>query len=229
MAKSRKKEEATHEEIVENVIGKTEEFLQKNSKRLITVFTVAVVVIVAIFGYKHLVMQPQIEEAASNIFIAEQQFNSEQWDVALNGDGNNAGFLEIIESYGSTPQAKLAAHYAGICYLNLGDLDNALTYLAKYKPVRGVPAEIINAQNFGLRGDVYVNKGDFGQAVEMYKKAVKESSNVVTTPYYLKKLGIVQEELGNKEGALEAYNRVADDFYNSLEARDIQAYIGRLQ
>ncbi|UKI39587.1 MAG: hypothetical protein L6V35_01520 [Alistipes putredinis] len=54
----------------------------------------------------------------------------------MEGDGSTAGFLEVIEKYGSTPQGNIAKHYAGICYLKNGDLDNALAYLAKYKKHR---------------------------------------------------------------------------------------------
>ena len=149
--------------------------------------------------------------------------------MALDGDGNNAGFVEVVENYGTTPQGSLAAHYAGISYLKLGDNENALKYLAKYRKASGAPAEIVNAQNAGLQGDIYANGGDLKKAAALYKKAVKASDNSLTAPVYLKKLGMVEEQLGNTEAALEAYQRIADEYYTSLEARDIDTYIGRLK
>ena len=67
------------------------------------------------------------------------------------------------------------------------------------------------------------------KAAALYRKAVKASDNSLTAPVYLKKLGLVEEQLGNTAAALEAYQRIADEFYTSLEARDIDTFIGRLQ
>ena len=44
---------------------------------------------------------------------------------ALNGDGNNVGFLKIIDKYSGTPAGNLAHYYAGVCYLKKGDFSNA--------------------------------------------------------------------------------------------------------
>ena len=52
--------------------------------------------------------------------IAEAQYRFEDqnadYALALEGDANGAGFLEVIEKYGSTPSGNLAKHYAGVCY-----------------------------------------------------------------------------------------------------------------
>ena len=76
--------------------------------------------------------------------IAQAQYRFEsttpEYQLALEGDANGPGFLDVIDQYGSTRAGNLAKHYAGICYLRLGDLDNAATYLAKYKPAKGIPA-----------------------------------------------------------------------------------------
>lgn len=219
----------THEEVVTEAVSKTEEFFQKNSK-LITWIMVAIIVIIGgYFANKYLIAEPRAEKASAEMFAAVQEFNAENWEVALNGDGNNAGLLEVIDNYSSSAQGSLAAHYAGICYLKLGDKQSALEYLGKYRGGKGAAAEVVNAQNYGLQGDILVDMGEVAKAVAKYQKAVKVSDNSLTTPYYLKKLGVAQENLGNKEAALEAYERVANEYPNSLEARDIDRYIGRLK
>lgn len=224
-----KKQELTHDEVVTETVSKTEQFFQKNEKLLTWIFVAVIVIIGGYFANKYLIAQPRAEKASAEMFAAVQQFNAEQWQVALDGDGNNAGFVEVVENYGTTPQGSLAAHYAGISYLKLGDNENALKYLAKYRKASGAPAEIVNAQNAGLQGDIYANGGDLKKAAALYKKAVKASDNSLTAPVYLKKLGMVEEQLGNTETALEAYQRIADEYYTSLEARDIDTYIGRLK
>lgn len=224
-----KPQETTYEEVVTETVGKTEQFFE-NNKKLITWVLVALIVIVGgYFANKYLVAQPRAEKASAEMFAAIQNFGAEEWQVALDGDGNYAGFLEVIDNYGSTPQGSLAAHYAGICYLKLGDKENALAYLQKYDATSGAPAEIVNAQNLGLQADLIADGGDMAKAAALYRKAVKASENSLTAPYYLKKLGLAEEALGNKAAALAAFQRIADEYNTALEARDIDLYIGRLQ
>lgn len=226
---TKKNQEITHEEVVTEAVSKTEQFFQKNEKLITWVLVAIIVIIGGYFANKYLIAQPRAEKASAEMFAAVQQFNAEQWQVALDGDGNNAGFIEVVENYATTPQGSLAAHYAGVTYLKLGDKENALKYLGKYRKASGAPAEIVNAQNAGLQGDIYADGGDLKKAAALYKKAVKASDNSLTAPVYLKKLGMVEEQLGDTSAALEAYQRIADEYYNSLEARDIDTYIGRLQ
>lgn len=224
-----KQQENTYEEVVTETVSKTEKFFEKNQK-LVTWVLIAIIVIVGgYFANKYLIAQPRAEKASAEMFAAIQNFNAEEWQLALDGDGNNAGFLEVIDNYGSTPQASLAAHYAGVCYIKLGDSQTALEYLKKYDATSGAPAEIINAQNLGLQGDILADGGDLQKAANLYRKAVEVSDNSLTAPCYLKKLGLVEEALGNTTAALAAYQRIADEFGTSLEARDIDLYIGRLK
>lgn len=224
-----KNQETTYEEVVTETVGKTEQFFEKNQK-LITWALVAIIVIIGgYFANKYLIAQPRAEKASAEMFAAIQNFNTEEWQIALDGDGNNAGFLEVIDNYSSTPQASLAAHYAGVCYLKLGDKESAKSYLAKYDASKGAPAEIINAQNLGLQADILSDEGQMEKAAALYRKAVAASDNSLTAPYYLKKLGQVEEALGNEEAALAAYQRIADEYAGSLEARDIDNFIGRLK
>ena len=85
------------------------------------------------------------------------------------------------------------------------------------------------AQNCGLQGDAYAQLENYAEAVRMYEKAVDASDNSLSAPYYLKKAGGVYEKLGDYAKALAAYERISDDYPASMEARDIQKYIGRIQ
>ncbi len=214
------------EAAIENALSQTEAFFEKNWKSIVYAVVALVVIVGGYFAYEGLYSAPRQKKAAAMMFAAEQLFGQQEYETALSGDGNTAGFLEVIEKYGSTPQGNIAKHYAGICFLKTGDLDKALEYLTGYKTTGGIPNEIINAQNIGLQGDVYVQKGDVAKAIELYRKAVKSSDNNFTAPYYLKKLGTAQLAAGDAAAAVESYKTIADKYPSSMEARDIEKYIG---
>ena len=229
MEQNKKHTNEEPQEAIENALSSTEIFLRDHSKIFLGIVGAIIVVVAAVFCYKNFVSQPKEQEASAQMFVAEQLFAGDKFEEALNGDGNNMGFAEVADVYGNTPQGRLAAHYAGVCAVKEGNLDAALTFLAQYKPTKGAAAEIINAQNLGLQGDIYVEKGDNKKGAEFYNKAVEASNNSLTAPYYLKKLGGIYEVEGNKEGALKAYRTILDSYPQSLEARDIEKYIGTIQ
>ncbi len=214
---------------IATAINKTEGFIERNSRTLYGAVIAIVIVAAAYFGWKYLYAGPRADKASDMLFVAEQQFQAEEYQTALDGDGNNAGFLEVIEKYGSTPQGNLARHYAAICYIKLDKPEEAISMLDAYSHTSGIPNVVINAQNYGLRGDLLVQKEDYKGALEMYRKAVDQAANPFTTPYYLKKAGMVCEKLGDNAGAVLFYNRIKDEFGASMEARDIDKSIGRAE
>ena len=211
-------------------VGKTEKFFQENGKKVI--IAVVAIVAVAVAGYlvKSLVIDANAEKAAEMIVDAQDRFGVENPDfaLALNGDENGAGFLDVVEQYGSTVAGNLAKHYAGICYLRLGDLENAEKYLAMYKAVDELPGEVVNAQNLGLRGDIAVEKGEYVAAGALYKKAVAASANIYTAPLYLYKQILAYAALGNKAEAVKCLEALQADYATSSEAREAVKVVGTL-
>ena len=67
----------------------------------------------------------------------------------------------------------------------------------------------------------------FKQAATYYKKAVDKSTNKFTSPMFLKKLGLVNENLKDFKGAESAYSKIKSQFPESQEAQMIDAYIAR--
>ncbi len=226
MAKFENQQEAA----VAEAVSKTEQFFQQNGKKVIIALVAVIIVAVGGYLYKSLVVDANAEKASELIIEAQEHFGVESPDfaLALNGDENGAGFLDVVEQYGSTPAGNLAKHYAGICYLRLGDLENAAKYLAMYSAVNDLTAEVINAQNLGLQGDVAVEQGDYQTAVSFYKKAVNASENLYTAPLYLYKQVLVYAALGNKAEAQKCLDTLQADFNMSSEAREAEKVVGSL-
>lgn len=211
-------------ENVESALTKTEQFIEDNQK-LISFAAIALIILVGgYWAFKKLYMEPLQKEAQENVFQAQQYFQTDSFNLALNGDGMNPGFLEIIDLYGSTDVGELSEYYAGACYLNLGDYENAVDYLEGFS----TDEPILMATAQGATGDAYLELGNNDDAIKWYRKASK-TDNELIAPVYLFKLGLLYEQSGNKEEALKAYNKIKDDYENSSEARQIDKYITRVK
>ncbi|MBQ1989610.1 MAG: tetratricopeptide repeat protein [Rikenellaceae bacterium] len=221
--------EAQIDQEIEAAVDKTQNFFDKNGKTITYVLIAIVAVVAAIFGYQKFVKEPRAEKAAAAMYMAQFRFEGENadYELALNGDEEGAGFLDVIEQYGSTPAGNLAAQYAGICYMKLGDWDNAEKYLAQYKATKGVPNAVVNAENLGLQGDVKVQKGDYKKAAALFEQAAAVADNNFTTPLYLKKAALAYEAAGDTAAALKTYKRIATEYAASVEARDAEKMLGQ--
>ena len=226
-----KKIQNQEEVAVAEAVSKTEQFFEENGKKCLIALVVFVLVVAAGYAYKFLVMDKNEAAAAELIVEAQDRFSGEtpNYDLALNGDEAGAGFLAVADEYGSTKAGNLAKHYAGICFLHLGDLENAAKYLAKYKAVKGIAAEVVNAQNLGLQGDVAVEQGDFEKAAKLFAKAVKASDNNFTAPLYLYKQALALVAAGKNAEAVACYKAISEKYPSSAEARDADKALGALE
>jgi TolA-binding protein len=222
--------ENQQEQAVAEAVSKTEAFFEQNGKKVLLALVVIAALVAGGYAYKALVLDRNVERASELIVEAQERFGVENPDfaLALNGDEQGAGFLDVIKQYGSTAAGNLAKHYAGVCYLRLGDLENAEKYLSQYDAVEGLPGEILNAQNLGLRGDVAVENGDYAGAITLYKKAVAASENELTTPLYLYKQILANVALGNKEQAQECFETLSTKYPAAQETRLADELLGSL-
>ena len=219
---------AAEQETLGSAMNKTELFFENHAKTLSYALLGLIVLAALVFGYRSLVVAPRAEKAAD--LLAQDQARIEtptpDYALALEGDENGPGFLEVASRYGATPAGNLARHYAGVCYLRTGDLDNAEAFLAKYKRVKGLPGSLVNAQNLGLRGDIAVERGAYAEAVKFYDKAVAAAENDLTCPMYLRKAGLAERALGNRKQAAEYFQRILDRYPASFDAREAEQLLG---
>ena len=199
------KQHVAEQETLGEAMNRTELFFEKNGRNMAYIFLGLLVLAALIFGYRALIVAPRATKAAERIAEAQYRFEEQNPDyqLALEGDANGAGFLDVIEEYGSTPSGNLAKHYAGICYLKTGDLENAAKYLAKYSPVKGIPGALINAQNLGLQGDIAVEQQNYAKAVKFYEQAVKEYEKRLSRCCKLELLELPEQRLGDEPSEAE--------------------------
>jgi len=157
------------------------------------------------------------------MFMAEKYFEKDSVNLALFGDGNYLGFLDIIDDYKMTKSANLSKYYAGICYLKLGNWEEAISYLKKFKK----KDEMVSAMAIGAIGDAYMEMSDPDKAAGYYMKAANDRTNEFTTPLFLMKAGITYEQMGEWDKALKAYERIKNEYDKSFEGRGVDKYLIR--
>ncbi|MGC9353394.1 MAG: tetratricopeptide repeat protein, partial [Mariniphaga sp.] len=125
MAK-KKAQQADNLQELESALTKTERFIEENQKPITYVVGAIILIVIAYLGFTRFYLQPREKEAQSQMFMAENYFERDSFNLAINGDGNYLGFLDIIDDYGMTKSANLAKYYTAISYLHLGQYEDAL-------------------------------------------------------------------------------------------------------
>ncbi len=224
MAKQDVKQRDERLENVEEALSKTELWIENNQKILWAILIALLLVALGIFGitkYK----QKRNETASKLIYKAQEYFGNEQYDMALNGDGNHVGLLDIVNSYGSTKTGKLASYYAGIAYLKQGNYKEAIEYLKKYN----TNDQVLAPMALGAIGDCYMELEDLQNAASYYGKAAAKNPNDFTSPLFLAKQGNTYEMIGDYAKALQAYKTLKKDFPLSNEAFEINKNIANME
>ena len=224
MAKNKIEHQDTFEN-VENALTKTERYIEENQKSLTIIVIIAIFIIGGYLAFTKFYIAPKEKEAQSQLFVAEQYFEKDSFNLALEGVGNYPGFLQIIDEYKLTKSANLAHYYAGVSYLQLGQFEDAIKYLKKFDSSDKMLAPIA----IGAIGDANMELGNTKEAISFYTKAANFIDNKFTTPLYLMKAGLAYEENSELEMALKTYKRIEKDYPSTTEGRQIEKYIAKIE
>ncbi len=217
-------EEPTTISNVEQTLTKTEHFLEENYKTLLIILAV-IVVMVGIVWLGKLFLNNRNEEAQSQMYQAERYLEMDSLNLALNGDGNYLGFLDIAKDYKFTSSGNLARYSAGIIYLHLGEYQQAIDFLSKYSK----KDKVIASLSIGATGDAYIELGDTDQGISKYIEAADFGENSFSTPLFLMKAAEIYELENKYAEALKLYERIEDEYPESTEGTSIEKYIGRVK
>jgi tetratricopeptide (TPR) repeat protein len=210
---------------VENALSRTEQYIEENQKSLTIIILAIVVVVGGYLGYKKFYLEPKNRDAQSAMYVAEQYFEKDSFKLALNGDGANYGFLDIIDEYGFTKAANLARYYAGVSLLKTGQFEEAIKNLEKFD----ADDIMVGSVALGAIGDCYVELKENEKAASFYMKAGQRKKNEFTSPIFLKKAALVYEELKNYDKAMKAYETIKKNYPESQEGKVADKYITALK
>ena len=211
----------------------TEDWVAKNQKIIIGLVAAAAILTIGYLAYQRFIATPKQDEAANEMFVAQQNFqkatdgvaSDSLYKLSLNGSEGKFGFLKIADEYSGTDAGNLANYYAGIAYLNTGKYTEAIDYLSKFKS----DDIVLGALAKGAIGDAYSQKNQPKEALENYVKAAESNKNDFTTPRFLLKAGKTALALGNKADALKYFTDIKENYEATPEAASVDVLIGLAQ
>ncbi len=201
------------------------DFLGKYKNIIISILAAIILIAGGWMLYKNLVLKPKEERSAEAIFKAEEYFRNDSLTLALNGDGLNKGFLNIIKNFDGTKAANLAHFYAGIIYLRTNDFNNAVKHLKDFS----TNSKQIQMIAYGRLADAYSEQGKKDDAVNNYKKAGNYfPEDETNSSEFLFRAGYLLESMGKNKEAVDVYKEIKEKFPKTEKGFAVDKYIYRL-
>ena len=209
---------------LEVAMSASEAFIIKYKNKFLTGIAAIVILVGGVLGYQHFISEPNEKKASEALFKGEQYFNADNFELALNGDSlGYEGFLNVANKFSGTDAGKLANAYAGLCYAQLGNYEEAVNYLNKFN----ANDHLVSPALLGTMGNCYAQLGQLDKAAATLVKAADKANSQALSPIYLIQAGQIYEKLGKKSEAVNAYKTVKEKYFNSYQSMDIDKYIER--
>ena len=206
---------------VEESLSKVGLYVVKNQNVIMKLVGILLIIVFLFTGYTKFYIEPLEKEASEKMYIAEFYFQNNDFDKALNGDGQFSGFISVASDYISTDAANLANYYAAICQINLGEYENVINSLNEFS----TDDVVLSALSTGLIGDANMELGNVSEALNYYVSAANNNVNSFTTPYFMMKQAGIHKINEDYASALEIYNSIKSDYPKSTQALSIDKYI----
>lgn len=224
MSKRISKEELQSDPLIDNY-NRAAAYLAENKPMILSIVIGFVVIIGALIGYNYY-SSVQEEEAQALLAIAENQYNIGDFEKALYGDqfALTYGFQHIATDYSGTNAGNLASFYAAVCSYNLGDIEEALSYISRFdvpKGIMGVPVITFHAK-------LLHSNGNLDAAARKYVEAANWNLNNATTPHNLLKAAQVYYEAGDYNRAEQLTTQIIAEYPESTELTETQKLQGKL-
>lgn len=221
--KTTSKPASSQEFDLQHSVDRAQDFYTKNKNIILFALVAVVAIIGGTIGYKRFFKEPNEKKAQEAIFAAQNYLAVDSFKLALNGDGNTYGFLQIIDKYGGTKAGNLAKYSAGVCYVKLGDYQKGIDQLKAFSSEDLVLQPLAN----GLIGDAYMELNKADEAVSYYKKAGAANNDLIS-PIYLLRAGLALEKSNKPQEAIAIYQEIKQKYPQTNEGREMDKYLARL-
>lgn len=223
MAETKHAVQRDHDQVV---VDRAKDFWGRYSKPVLIGSAAIILLCAGYLIYKYWVKLPKEEKATEAMFKAEEYYRFDSLNMALNGDGLNAGFLKIIKSYDGTKAANLAEFYAGDIYLKQGNFSNAVKYLKDFE----TDSKQVQARAYKLLGDAYAEQGKNSDALNYYKKAAHhfEKDDDNSSEYLFIAAYFADRVMKNQKEAIDLFKELKDKYGKTQRGFEAEKYLAQL-
>ncbi|MDQ3073940.1 MAG: tetratricopeptide repeat protein [Bacteroidota bacterium] len=200
-----------------------ETFLTKNKNILTYGLGGIMLLIFGIWAYNYFVLTPKEKEAQTALYPLQMELERDSTGAMLKPGPMGMSITEVADEYSATETGNLAAYTAGVALMHEGKYKEAIEYLEDFN----TSSKLHEPLSLGLIGDAYSQLKNYEDAADYYIRAAKADDNAFTASMYYKKAGLVYEELGEYEDAVDAYQTIKDDYPQSEAGTSIDKYLMR--
>ncbi|MCY4233090.1 MAG: hypothetical protein OXE59_05045 [Bacteroidetes bacterium] len=170
---------------------------------------VGVILIVAgFFGYNYIqdTRNIQAQEFLGAILL---EYEDSNYQIALDGNGEVLGLVDIIDRYGTTPAGNTAKFYAANAHFELQQYDLALELFESYDAKN----DFLGASATAGRAAIYELREEYLRAGDLFKHAADmDDNNTLRAPYYLRSAARAYVESGDLESAIEVIHEAKENY-----------------
>lgn len=214
MAKNSTKKQDEQLENVQEALSTSGRWIEEHQNLITWVILGILAVALCIWLVRAYVLEPKKEQASNENAVAMTYFMQQDFETALNGNDDDCmGFAAIADKY-HNQEGQLAKYCAGVCSYQLGNYDDAISYLKSYSTKEKSYA----AASKQLLGDAYVQTDQLDKAAQCFEQ-VGAMKHDVLSPMSLLKAARAYEALGQKEAAKKAYKAIMDEYPQSEAAQ----------
>lgn len=185
-------------------------------------FVLSIVLVIGYFIYS----SQQEQEAQILLGIAEQSLLQNDFERALYGDDEQftLGFTQIARNYNRTDAGNLAYYYSAVAEFELGNYEDALSYIENYTVPRGV----LGVAPISMHAIILTELNRYEDAAGMFERAARWDDNRSTTPQNLIEAAQAYIEIGNNQKAIEHLNTILTEYPNHVLSSRAERMIGQL-
>jgi tetratricopeptide (TPR) repeat protein len=198
------------------------------NKKYITYGIIALIAIVVLGGIYLRNRSANSEKAATELGKVFSIYDAgandaRQYKVAIDGLPGKGimGLKAIAESYGGTEAGELARFYLANAYYYTGSVDEALREYDKFSGSE----KLVKASALAGLAACYESKGNYTDAGSSFEKAAGMVSTNPSAPVYFASAARCYAKAGEKDKALNVFQRLKHEYPTSQEARDAERYV----
>lgn len=195
---------------VNETLAKSEAFINKYKKQIITAIVAVVVVVGGGLAYVYGYSKPREDKAQELLGVVMQKYvMAQDFEKALKGEGKTLGLIAIADQYGSTDAGNVAKYEAGLCFYQTGKTKDAIKYLADFD-TKGDAT--VSAQALFALANCYAADKQLDKAVDTFKKAASKTDVPALCAEYLFQAGLILENQKKNDEALKLYEQIKADY-----------------